>query len=253
MRERAARHPHSNDNMKAAVAVFDAWLGERGGQHPPDASAEELAEERQQRKSLSSSRANAHARRHCSSDEEFAAHARADKNDSLKCVREAAAKLAKVAAAPLAGPRTFAFKATSFVAMFGGPGEHGYGSHTCVQAADRMLPKFRCVCDFRGVHRIQVDQDSRDTLALGKCFPYPAFVLEFKGALEEGRFVEWEAQDRSVAGVRGQLASGMGAVSAQYRKETRTQTTMMDFLKKPKRAAPDPDPFGAPSGKQSRV
>jgi len=240
MRERAARHPHFNEKMKAAVAVFDAWLGKRGGQYTPDVSAEELAEEWQQRKSLSSSPANAHARRHCSSDEEFAAHARADKNDSLKCVREAAAK---VATAPLAAPRTFAFKATSFVAMFGGPGEHGYGSQTCVQAEERMLPKFRCLCDLRGVHRVQVDQDSRDTLALGRRFPYPTFILEFDGALEEGRFVKWAQQ--------GQLAAGTRAVNAHDHKDKRKQTTMISFLKK--RATPDSDPVGAPSEKQPRT
>ena len=47
MRERAARHPHTTEDMRAAVDVFDSWLAkwsEHGQRFDPNVSSEEVAE-----------------------------------------------------------------------------------------------------------------------------------------------------------------------------------------------------------------
>ena len=209
MRERAARHPHLNDSMRAAIAVFDTWLAQGNA---TELDAEEAAAERAQRELLATSFANAHARRNCSSEQEFARVAREDRNDSLSVMRRAAAAYA---ACPTQRKRSetgsikFAFKATSFVALFGGPGEHGYGFHTCARAQAAGLPRFRCVCAYRGAHRIDVVQI--DSLGqLGAHFPFEAFVLDWVGAQEAASFLDahMAAGGRAGVGSNGRARGG---------------------------------------------
>jgi|EP00802_Teleaulax_amphioxeia_P017549 hypothetical protein len=216
MRERAARHPHQSESMRTAIAVFDSWLEQRAGS-ATELPAEEAAAERAQREVLATSFANAHARRNCSSDQEFARVAREDRTDSLAVLRRAA-----VAAAACLSPSSpsgaliglpgakgkFAFRATSFVALFGGPGEHGYGSHTCLRAHAVSLPRYRCVCGYRGAHRIDVVRDSREELQLGTRFPFQQFALDWVGASQEAHFLH---AHMAVAGGQGAGGSKAGA------------------------------------------
>ena len=110
--------------------VFDGWLEKE--YRAPDAAT--IAIEREQRSMLARSAANAHARRNCSSDAEFARLAKADRAAAIDAVRAVAAA---------GGRARVKFGATAFVSMFGGPGEHGYGSHSCRQAAKTGLPLYR--------------------------------------------------------------------------------------------------------------
>ena len=207
MRERAARHPHRSAGMDAAVEVFDRWLAARArGVVDPDAAAaagpEELEAERAQRAELAESFANAHARRNCGNDAEFALWAKRDKADALVAVREAAGRYRGGGRLAAPGP-WFRFGATAFVAMFGGPGEHGYGSHGCAQAAAAGLARFRCTCQYRGTHRVEVTPAGRAQLQLGKRFPFSQWALEWSGAPEErARFVSASAP----AAGKGQLS-----------------------------------------------
>jgi hypothetical protein len=208
MRERAARHPHLNDSMRAAIAVFDTWLAQGNA---TELNAEEAAAERAQRELLAKSFANAHARRNCSSEQEFARVAREDRNDSLSVMRRAAADYAaclRQRKRSETGSIKFAFKATSFVALFGGPGEHGYGFHTCARAQAAGLPRFTCVCAYRGAHRIDVVRDSREQL--GAHFPFEAFALDWVGAQEAASFLDAHlaAGGRAGGGSNGRARGG---------------------------------------------
>ncbi len=225
MRERAARHPHLNDSMRAAIAVFDAWLAQGNA---TELTTEEAAAERAQREVLANSFANAHARRNCSSEQEFARVAREDRTDSLSVMRRAAAAAAACLTQRKRLPGVqFAFKATSFVALFGGPGEHGYGFHTCARAQAAGLPRFRCVCAYRGPHRIDVVRDS-EQLQLGTNFPFEAFALDWVGALQEASFLDahMAACGRAVDGSKGRArGGGVGALED-------SQPSILAFLKR---------------------
>ena len=87
-------------------------------------TTEEIASEREQRGILAQSYANAHAKRFCSSESEFNEYAKKDKNEALSCIRDAAIKFKS---GTKTSGESFRFPATSFVALFGGPGMHGYG------------------------------------------------------------------------------------------------------------------------------
>ena len=104
----------------------------------------------------------------------------------------------------------FDFKATSFVALFGGPGEHGYGFHTCARAQAAGLPRFRCVCAYLGAHRIDVVRDSREQLQLGAHFPFEAFALDWVGAQEAASFLDahMAAGRRTGGGSNGRARGG---------------------------------------------
>ena len=200
MRERAERHPHLNDNMREAIAIFDAWLKQ---DNIGKTSAKEMDAEREQRSMLAKSFANAHARSRCDSDQEFAAHTRADKNDALRVIRDQAALYLRGLSKKGSTVKSFALKATSFVAMFGGPGEHGYGTHTCNSAQAQNLEKYRCVCGYHGVHCIQVVRESRDLLQLGAHFPFGTFTLGWDGIAQEACFLTAENVQNGGCSKRG--------------------------------------------------
>ena len=193
MRERAARHPHQTPDTIAATAVFDAWLRERGERERRkirEKEEEELhAEERAQKAALVSSCANAHARRFCPSDAEFAAHARADKKLARSALRQAAAMPSArppVKAGVTTNGVRFVLPATALVAMFGGPGLHSYGTHLCEDAQRLALPAFRCVCGFEGTHTVHVQREVREVLQLGQRFPFESFFLRWQRRGAEG-------------------------------------------------------------------
>lgn len=208
MLERAKWHPHKTTAMQEAVEVFQKWMDERNagsdgssktGGSAVDDSASKFpteAEERQQREMLSRSFANAHAKRNCASDKEFNEFAKSDRLDGLTRLRDAAHQCVATVgfAEKKCKDQSFSLPATSFVAIFGGPGEHGYGRHLCEQAETAALLPFRCLCGYRGNHRIEVDHPvdidfSMAILGLGARFPFREFSLRYDGVNEMACFV----------------------------------------------------------------
>lgn len=119
MAERARHHPHQTAGIRAALRVFDRWLDARHATtarvpQPPPPRAE-----REQRRLLAGSAANAHARSRCSSDAEHNALLSADRRTAIAAMRGQGA-----------GRVPFLLPSTAFVAVFGSPGEHGYGTVT---------------------------------------------------------------------------------------------------------------------------
>ena len=269
MRERASRHPHQTDGMKEAVIVFDKWMKEREELQKESASqsktmkiddkrhsnptTEEIASEREQRAILAQSYANAHAKRYCSSDTEFNEYTKKDKNDALSCIRDAAIKFKS--GTNISG-ESFRFPATSFVALFGGPGLHGYGSHACCEASTSKLPTFRCLCGYKGKHRISVrapDEyritsesksrqkeidviSAKEFLQLGKRFPFENFELEWEGSQEEinddckARFLHGQAE-LDIANSSGGENSNKTITSESATTKRKHQPTISDFFK----------------------
>lgn len=168
MAERARHHAAPTEGMRRALAIFDEWLRAP----PPGPPASLIESEHAQRRLLAASCANAHGLSRCADADEFHRRAVEDKHDGLCRVREGA------------GSQTaFGLPPTSFVAVFGGPGEHGYGTHTCEAASASGLPLYRCTCAFRGAHAIHV---THPVCALGEsALPLAVasgFVLRFDGA-----------------------------------------------------------------------
>jgi len=194
-------------------------------------------EERRQREVLSNSFANAHARRNCQSDEEFNQHARADKVDGVARLRAAASEFAKTNyhGGGAQNKRVFPLAAMSLVAVFGGPGEHGYGWHICEQAEAKGLLPFRCLCGYRGSHRLHVVDSAMSqlgeegetcaevatesgicfgiaVLGLGARFPFSEFSQRYDGSTQTAVFMD------------GKIA-GTNAISASSK---RTSAAVMD-------------------------
>ncbi|KAL7547903.1 hypothetical protein ACHAWF_016793 [Thalassiosira exigua] len=127
MRERAAHHPRPTEGMRDAIRVFDEWL-ERY-EEPTDEERREMEEEWRAHKRLCESAANAHAYGPNPSREEL----RRSRDDGADGRRRLFELLA--GSRPDGGdgrrrsPKRVPFPLASFVAVFGGPGLHGYGRH----------------------------------------------------------------------------------------------------------------------------
>eukprot|EP00400_MALV-I_sp_L67-5_P000163 gene163-976_t len=215
MAERAERHPainrSNNSGMRDAVKVFRKWLGDRKDQELSKllspSKKKKLADlaksEQEQRVALTKTKANAHGKRNCKSEEQFATFAREDRKCGLDILKDNAGSVKK----------GFRFPVTVFVSIFGGPGEHGYGSHVCLQASEESLPSFRCSCNFNGKHLVTVFGNKKcaggkfvrdiEVLNLGKRFPLSQFVLEYDGANETAKYVS----SKGVAGSGGAQSS----------------------------------------------
>ena len=179
MYERAKRHPAQTEGMRDAIEIFDSWLHNHKTMKESKIDADEIAKEKEQRTRLVNSFANIHARSKCSSVEEFNNFARTDRNNALKCLREGAKQAIE---------KDFKLPITSFVSMFGGPGDHGYGKHLCDKAQQEEKSSFYCDCCpcFYGKHKILCD--NTDIFSLGTRFPYQTFVLSYDGKLETAKY-----------------------------------------------------------------
>ena len=154
--ERARNHPAQTKGMRDAIEIFERWMEDSLGMDGI-CHRKFVDEERDQRRLLVASHANAHARSRCSSEGQFAQFAADDRADAVCRLRAAATH----------GANEFDLAATSFVAAFGGPGEHGYGWHACDAAATAGLARFRCTCSFRGTHTVTVTGGPRNRRPLG--------------------------------------------------------------------------------------
>ena len=231
MLERAERHPRysCSRGMQEAAAVYRAWIGarKRGDEDLailpaslagyPSETALQCAEREQQTK-LRQCSANSRSLR-ClpkgSGEKELRKSGREAQSEAVKALRRAARPSSAGAATPASVSREwFTMSSSGFVAVFGAPGEHGYGYHECVLAAQSGLPRFRCTCPGQPLsrsHRVVICVDADRTLAtadaaqpgrgakysryigseclgLGKRFPFLCFVLEFDGSIDKARF-----------------------------------------------------------------
>lgn len=164
MAERARHHPHPTAGIRAALGVFDRWLEAR--QTSSAFAPPPPREEREQRRVLAGSLANAHARSRCSSDAEHAALLAADRRAALTAIRGA-------------GKAPFQLPSTAFVAVFGSPGEHGYGNHRCDGATAAGLAGWRCTCAFAKNHTVTVAA-AAELSGGGASIPFPAFGLNVR-------------------------------------------------------------------------
>jgi len=140
MYERAKHHPHQSPGMCAAMKIFKKWLDEND-----HTSRKQYKHEWEHRRSLAESPANAHARNKFATDKEFKLAAREDMKNGKQ-------KLKSMIQQFLDNSKSVrvAFPITEFVALFGGPALHGYGSHLC---NDKPM----CECGFTKMHVIEAD------------------------------------------------------------------------------------------------
>lgn len=176
--ERARNHPAQTKGMRDAIEIFERWMEDSLGMDGI-CHRKFVDEERDQRRLLVASHANAHARSRCSSEGQFAQFAADDRADAVCRLRAAATH----------GANEFDLAATSFVAAFGGPGEHGYGWHACDAAATAGLARFRCTCSFRGTHTVTVTGGPRNRRPLGAAGLPDQFVVLYDGAAARARLV----------------------------------------------------------------
>lgn len=115
MRERAAHHANKTTEIKEAIEVFDNWLSTY--KEPSSAEKAQQREEWEEFRKLCSSDANQHSYGKNPSNEELA-RARKDLSDGKN-----------ILIILLSTRCSVKFPLTSFVALFGGPGLHGYGKH----------------------------------------------------------------------------------------------------------------------------
>ena len=189
MYERAKRHPARRlpagaGRFEDALAVFETWLDQhhegRGSKWPES----ELDAERAMRKKLAGSTlVNKHAKGSAQNGSTLTAWLKQDQKQGRGLLKSAGF---------LRGGKGSAmndWSGESFVATFGGPGEHGYGKHQCDAAARKGLPLYECACEpqaYSGLHRILCDNvgEGSGLPDLGKRFPLSEFELEYCAATQ---------------------------------------------------------------------
>jgi len=124
MRERAAHHPHPTGGIRDAIVVFDEWLSNY--EEPSEEEKKEQREEWKVFRKLCQSDANQNSCGKNPSKGELD-RARSDILDGQRLLFELL-RTCRPNRGSTSTPITFPL--TSFVALFGGPGLHGYGKHT---------------------------------------------------------------------------------------------------------------------------
>ena len=217
MHERAKYHPSQTPGMREAMDIYYEWMQKREKKQNPTETNDgcenesyEIEQEMIQRKLLVDSKANAHARCFYKTNEDFKKVTDEDKKKSLSLMLNVAAMFTKDVrsrneskdlqekgeytegsdSAIKRGLR-FEFPITLFANIFGAPGNHGYGSHVCIDAQKAGLPAFRCICQpecFSGKHHITVKSlihvcDGLLVRAKNRIkFPYEEFEMTFMGS-----------------------------------------------------------------------
>jgi hypothetical protein len=136
MRERAAHHPNKSAGIRDAITVFDEWL-------------ENYTEPTDQEKQLYKQEW-AEFRRLCATDSNKHSYGKDPTKEELKRSRDDLVNGQKSLIQLLSNQRQASsmntpFPLTSFVALFGGPGMHGYGSHE--------------INDDQSISRVNIDGD----------------------------------------------------------------------------------------------
>jgi len=123
MRERAANHPHQSAGMREAISVYDDWLRDYV---PPDPVT--VREELQAHRARCSSAANKHSYPAGSEPHERQRIQLAQQDITRGQQQLANGIRAAVATSELCA--SVQCDLASITAVFGGPGMHGYGTHT---------------------------------------------------------------------------------------------------------------------------
>ena len=136
MRERAAHHPNKSVGIRDAISVFDEWL-----ENYEEPSSQKKQLHRQEWEEF---------RRLCQSDANKHSYGKDPTKEELKRARDDLLNGQKLLIQLLSNQRQSSsrnvqFPLTSFVALFGGPGMHGYGSHK--------------IDDDRGISNVHIDGD----------------------------------------------------------------------------------------------
>eukprot|EP00588_Corethron_pennatum_P002943 CAMPEP_0194294480 /NCGR_PEP_ID=MMETSP0169-20130528/50755_1 /TAXON_ID=218684 /ORGANISM="Corethron pennatum, Strain L29A3" /LENGTH=616 /DNA_ID=CAMNT_0039043343 /DNA_START=134 /DNA_END=1984 /DNA_ORIENTATION=- len=116
MRERAAHHPHPTAGIREALRIFDQWLA---NYRAPD-NAERAAQERERIQRV----------RLCRS----VTIRGGDPGEGRRCLLQALDRAWR--RKPVKASSQVEFPLGAFVALFGGPGIHGYGKHEIVARGD---------------------------------------------------------------------------------------------------------------------
>lgn len=120
MRERADHHPNKSVGIRDAILVFDEWLE---NYREPSAQEKQLhRQEWEEFRRLCLSDANKHSYGKDPTKEELK-RARDDLLNGQKLLMQLSSNYRQ------SSSKHIPFPLTSFVALFGGPGMHGYGSH----------------------------------------------------------------------------------------------------------------------------
>ena len=120
MRERAAHHPNPTDGMRDAMSVFDEWLNNY--KEPTEQEKKEHQKEWEVFHRLCQTDANVHS---------YGKHPSKDELDrARKDISEGQRLLSELLSGGHRPNKYISFSISSFVAIFGGPGIHGYGEHT---------------------------------------------------------------------------------------------------------------------------
>lgn len=123
MRERAAYHPHKTAGIRDAIVVFDEWL--KNYKEPSERDKQLYQLEWQEFRTLCQTNANKHS------------YGKNPTNEELKRAREDFVEGQKIFMKMLQSSSVkISFPLTSFVAVFGGPGIHGYGRHEITSDQD---------------------------------------------------------------------------------------------------------------------
>uniref|UniRef100_A0A7S1BK40 Exonuclease domain-containing protein n=1 Tax=Corethron hystrix TaxID=216773 RepID=A0A7S1BK40_9STRA len=117
MRERAAHHPSQTKSMREAMEVFDDWIASY--QRPTAEERRRQEEEWRRHRALCDSAANAHSYGKFPSEKELI---RARDNTKE-------ARILLVLLLSHHRPSPVKIPLSAFIALFGGPGLHGYGKH----------------------------------------------------------------------------------------------------------------------------
>ena len=155
MRERAAHHPNKSVGIRDAIAVFDEWL--ENYKEPTDEEKRLYRQEWEEFRRLCQSDANKHS------------YGKDPTKEALRRARDDLLNGQKVLIQMLSNQRHSSsrnapFPLTSFVALFGGPGLHGYGSHEIDD--DQGISRVHIVGD-EGINEL-IGSSKTSKLMLGK-------------------------------------------------------------------------------------
>ena len=140
MRERANHHPRQTQGMRDAMAIFDRWI--ESYEEPSPAEKKEMAREFEEFQRLCQTDANRHSYGVNPSKDELE-RARRDVAKGQTLLLELILSWRPTQPKTHKPQSALHFPLTSFVAIFGGPGLHGYGTHSIDDNTNTSLIEIR--------------------------------------------------------------------------------------------------------------
>ena len=164
MRERSQHHAHPTEDMKEAMKVFDDWLN--AYKPPCEQERKEREKEWHEFRRLCQTASNAHSYGKEPTKEELD-RARKD----VQCARHLLADGIKEA--QRSKPLPIDFPNTSFTGLFGGPGLHGYGSHTIGGQESRVL-----IDGKEGLEELQLSSSKTNSMGDMQSIEVPCLIVK---------------------------------------------------------------------------